>query len=61
MKIKDQAMGFGVEGLFDPNKGIDIIYINPGEEYVETIIWDGKEKNFHVGCLIDYLEREGEN
>jgi hypothetical protein len=49
--------GFGEEGILDAEKGIDLQYINVGDAYNLTILYDGAKNRFSAETLGDVVER----
>lgn len=53
---------FGVEGNSIPDNDFtsrehrDCSYLNAGDTYATTIIWDGQSEQFHIGCWGDWQE-----
>jgi hypothetical protein len=49
--------GFGEEGILDAEKGINVQYINMGDAYNETILYDSAQNRFFAGTWGDVMER----
>jgi hypothetical protein len=49
--------GFGVEGILDEEKGVDLQYVNMGDSYTPTIVFDHREEKFKVSTWADEVER----
>ncbi len=53
---------FGVEGNSIPDNDFmsrdhrSCMYLNGGDTYAATIIWDGQSEQFHIGCWGDWQE-----
>jgi len=55
--------GYGVEAIRDENyweswwwKDTIALYVNMGDSYVPTILYDVNERNFRVACTADVIE-----
>ena len=54
------SIGYGCEG-FCWNCGRDgISYLNMGDSYLSTIMFDSRNNRFFIGCTGDFLERYAE-
>jgi hypothetical protein len=54
-------LGFGVEGFCDQNSGEHgVTYINMGDTYSTTILFESDAARFSVGCWGDIVERHEE-
>ena len=49
LEAKDLANGKGVGGVIDAKLGVDLLYIDQGNPYIDTIIYDGFMERFLVG------------
>ena len=55
----EEFNGHGVEGILDPDRGIDIQYVNMGDPYAKTVLHNGCQ--FEVGNWGDLIEQKGAN
>jgi hypothetical protein len=53
-----EVEGFGVEGTLDEEHGVDIQYVNMGDTYNLTILYDGNEGKFTASTWGDILEKQ---
>jgi antirestriction protein ArdC len=61
--VSERIGGFGVEGVIDEEKDIDLMYVNTGDPYSPTVIYDGSANKFLAaawGGIVEEKEREYE-
>ena len=56
LEAKDTAKGKGIGGCLDRKLGMDLLYIDQGNPYAETIIYDGFMEKFIVGKWAELLD-----
>jgi hypothetical protein len=57
-KASKELEGFGIEGELDEDRGLDFQYVNMGDMYALTILFDGKENKFTVSTWADMIEKQ---
>ena len=62
-QINKILCGYGVESMrdieWDSYYGdIGLLYVNMGDTYVGTVIYDTRKKRWFVACLGDYVEKK---
>jgi hypothetical protein len=50
--------GFGVEGILDEEKGIDLMYVNMGDPYIPTVLFDGSKNQFLAAAWGEVVEEK---
>jgi hypothetical protein len=55
-RVNKLVEGSGVEG--EINGGLDFLYINLGDPYIKTIVFDGYDKVFLLETVADTIERQ---
>ncbi|GHV36489.1 hypothetical protein FACS1894187_11160 [Synergistales bacterium] len=63
-EVSSKIHGHGVEGILDENKNIDLQYVNMGDPYNMTILYDGNKNKFMAddwGSVMENLEQEHED